>query len=104
MIRTADGREEFGKGEAALVAQRSEAPSVPRVHYPIYRVSAVKALAPVSAISESRGYVECFVPLWLAALYELYAVAVGIANEEDAGAAVAHGVGLALEVHAAGLF
>ena len=36
-------------------------------------------------------------------LDELYAVAVGVPDEEDPGPA-AHGVGLALEVYAAGLF
>ena len=97
-----DGYQEFGQREAALV--------FPKVLCPLSRAhicNVISARLPQSfriwALAYERATVGGFVALavgWLAAFYELYAVAVGVFYEEEAGAPAAHRVRLALEVHA----
>ncbi len=100
-----DGHQKLGQREAALV--------FPQILCPLSRAHICSSLSArltqsfrIWALAYGRATVGGFVALAvgsLAAFYELYAVAVGVFYEEEAGAPAAHRVRLALEVHASGL-
>ena len=95
-----DGHQKLGQREAALVFSKL---SDPLSHSHIRCVVSARLVESFRAWPPGYGLVRVCGFAWrLAALYELYAVAVGVFYEEEAGAPAAHRVRLALEVYASG--